>query len=174
MPISQTFYKNAAVLPTGFHGGERKYVFAIERNGEASTFGGRKDKTDSGPMMTAARETDEEALKIFGDQHAVKKVLLNYKNNGAKRIHNVPLNNVTYIAPLSIPNHPIQTFHDRRISLLQAGKLPAWKDEIHSIIVVSESELRKQLDRNHRFLQGHQVRGHVWNTLRLARNQGYI
>jgi hypothetical protein len=167
----QVSYKHAGVIPSGFHNGEKKYIFAVQNNNNVSSFHGEKDSKDhDNPMRTAAREASEESLNIFGNAHAIYQSLHN-----ATIINNTKTNGIVYITnSLPIPSHPKHTFYAKREHLKQAGLLKFPFNEIKEIIVVGRNELIKEIDNNTHGIQGRWVREHVWSTLKLARAQGKL
>jgi hypothetical protein len=76
-------YQSAHIITVGVDVNKKgkvtkKYVFfGLLNNGKLSTFGGLRDQGEKNPKVTAAREAEEEALGVFGNQKTIKKWLKN-------------------------------------------------------------------------------------------------
>jgi hypothetical protein len=74
-------YQSAHVITVGVDTNKKgtvtkKYVlFGLLNSNKLSTFGGLRDPDETNPKNTAAREAEEEALGVLGNQKTIKKML---------------------------------------------------------------------------------------------------
>jgi hypothetical protein len=93
-------YQSAHVIVVSHYGVDKnkqpkKYVlFGLTRDGKLSTFGGLADRGEKNPKDTAAREAEEEALGVIGNQKAIRKRL-----RGLKPSSGMSSGHLSYVLP---------------------------------------------------------------------------
>ena len=114
---------------------QKNYVlFGLTKKGELSTFGGLRDKGESNPKNTAAREAEEEGLGVIGNQDFVRKLLWGLKPLTHRGGHYCYI-----LAPKDYGRHISQKF--RKIRFDENIKLPYCQKEMVDIVAVKVDSL---------------------------------
>lgn len=143
-PIDLQAYQSAHVIVTSYamnrHGLLKKYVlFGLTYKGTLSTFGGLRDEGENNPKDTAAREAEEEALGVLGNQKSVRSML-----HKVKPVTEKNSDHICYILPQkNYGKHLSKKF--KKIRFDKNIKLPNCKKEMIDIVAIDVEVLRNKI-----------------------------
>lgn len=145
VPYHLQAYQSAHVIVISHYGFDqnqqpKRYVlFGLTRNGQLSTFGGLRDHGESNPKDTAAREAEEEALGVLGNQKMIRNSL-----NGVQPSSGTKSGHISYVLPGSYyGNHISKRFKEIRFDKKQ--KLSYSQKEMVDIVAVRIETIREQV-----------------------------
>ncbi|NGX58053.1 MAG: hypothetical protein K940chlam3_00954 [Chlamydiae bacterium] len=128
-------YESAHVIPVSVFQGKTYVIFGVTQKGVLDDFGGLRDIGETDPKMTAARETEEEALGVLGSKECVRKRLSGPVNEVAKdRGH------PHYILPAKDYGPIFKKFNNRRFG---SQKLSHYQMEMVELVAIEIDEVRK-------------------------------
>lgn len=162
-------FNGAFIIPTSNFNGQKYFYFGLERNGEVSAFGGKRDIKEN-IQNCAVREFEEETLGVFCKGKKITPMLKDQKKHGVAKVDKYP--SVTYFVPLKVKNNPMRDFARKR----KSPKLKRHQKEMSEIIAVKASEVINQLANHPHAItfQGHKARPLLASVLKIAQANGAI
>lgn len=145
IPYHLQAYQSAHVIMISHYGFDqnqqpKRYVlFGLTKKGQLSTFGGLRDRGESNPKDTAAREAEEEGLGVLGNRKAIRNSLRGVQpSSGTKSGH------MSYVLPGKYyGNHISQRFKEIRFD--KKRKLSHSQKEMVDIVAVRVETIRQQV-----------------------------
>jgi hypothetical protein len=161
-------FSGAFIIPVAYYKGEKYFYFGVEKNGEVSAFGGKRDKETI--QECAVREFKEESLGVFAKAKIIEEKLKHQAKHGVKKIDKFP--SVTYFVPMEKLKYknPIKEFATKRAN----PKLKRSQREMSEVIAVKASEVTRQINLNARVMTflGHNTRPLLRSVLQMGKSQG--
>lgn len=143
--ISLQAYQSASVIVISHYGFDKKkqpkkYVlFGLTKDGLLSTFGGLPDPGEKNPKDTAAREAEEEALGVLGDQKTFRMML-----RGISPCSGMNSGHLSYVLPGKFYGDDIPGKF-KKIRFDKKRKLSHSQKEMVDIVAIRVETLRKKV-----------------------------
>ncbi|MBS0654483.1 MAG: hypothetical protein JSR46_01790 [Verrucomicrobia bacterium] len=164
-------YTGAFVIPVGKYHNTKHLYFGVERNGEVSAFGGKRDRHES-IHKCAIRELHEESHDVFAKGKTIKKML---NDQGKYHVNKIDMHNtsVTYFVPLKIKGNPMADFQKAN----SKKGLKHYQKEMTEVIAIKADDvitLVNSTQQGQMTIQGHKVRPLLEGVLRRAVQQNFL
>lgn len=149
IPLTLQGYQSAHIIAVGqcvdTNGVKENCVFlGLMSKGKLSTFGGFREEDELDPKQTAAREMEEEALGVLGDQKEIRNMLSQVKPLFDANGH------ICYVLFMkNIGNDVSAKFKKLRFS---GAKLTKSQKEMVDIVPISAKSIREKVLRNEELL----------------------
>jgi hypothetical protein len=134
---AQEYHSAHAIVVSNYYGDNYVLLGKMKGSNKLSTFGGRRDPGEHNPKVTCAREVEEEALSVLGDQAHVLILLQNaHQVTGFKNGH------ISYVLPATFFGHRIpQKFRNERFN---SKNLTYCQKEMIDIVAIRVDRLREK------------------------------